>query len=98
MLNQAQVILHIRHGVCAEAAKSATDTCNILVNYKSNKYAHKKAMGTKFEHLNTLHTFGEMAIVEDHQSRGMRFKLNNCCRPATFLGFNHIMLKICITS
>jgi hypothetical protein len=43
-------------------------------------------MGTKFEHLNTLNTFGEMYVVEDHQLRGMRSKLNNCGRPAMFLG------------
>jgi molybdenum cofactor biosynthesis enzyme MoaA len=86
MLNQAQVSLHIRRGVWAEAAKTATDMRNILVNYKSNTSAHEKFMGTKFEHLNTLHTFGEMAIVEDHQSRGMHGKLNNRGRPAMFLG------------
>jgi microcystin-dependent protein len=74
MLNQAQVPLHIHHGVWAEAAKTATDMRNILVNYKSNKSTHEKFMGTKFEDLN-LHTFGEMAIVEDHQWRGMRGKL-----------------------
>jgi hypothetical protein len=36
MLNQAQVPLHICCGVWAEAAKTATDMRNILVNYKSN--------------------------------------------------------------
>jgi hypothetical protein len=43
-------------------------------------------MGTKFELLNDLHTFGEMAIVEDHQSRDMSGKLNNRGRPAMFVG------------
>jgi hypothetical protein len=86
MLNQAQVPLHICRGVWAEAAKTATDMRNILGNYKINTSAHEKFLGTKFEHLNTLHTFGEMAILEDHQSRGMRGKLNNRGRPAMFLG------------
>jgi hypothetical protein len=39
-----------------------------------------------FQHLNTPHTFSEMAIVEDHQSHGVRGKLNNHGRPAMFLG------------
>jgi molybdenum cofactor biosynthesis enzyme MoaA len=86
MLNQAQVPLHVCRGVWAEAAKTATAMSNILVNYKSNKSAHEKFMGTKFEHLNTLHTLDEMAIVEDHQSHGMRSKFNNCGRPAMFFG------------
>jgi hypothetical protein len=86
MLIQAQVPLHIRRGVWTEAVKTATDMQNILVNFISNTSAHEKFMGTKFEHLNTLHMFGEMAIVEDHQSRGMRGKLNNHGRPAMFLG------------
>jgi hypothetical protein len=87
MLNQAQVPLHIRCGVWAEAAKTATaDMRNILVNYKSNKSTHEKFMDTKFEHLNTLHKFGKMAIVEDHQLCGMCGRLNNHGRPAMFLG------------
>jgi hypothetical protein len=58
VLNQAQVPLHIHYSVWAEAVKTATDMCNILVYCKSDKAAHEKCLGTQFEHLNTLHTFG----------------------------------------
>jgi hypothetical protein len=73
MLRQA----HIRCGILADAAMTATDMCNTF---------HKKCMGTKLEHLNTSHPFGEITFVEDNQFCGISVKLNNHGRPAMVLG------------
>jgi hypothetical protein len=46
-------------------------------------------MGTKYDCINTLHTFSEMAIVEDHATCGMRAKLRDRGKPAMFVGTTH---------
>jgi hypothetical protein len=50
---------------------------------------YEKFIGHKFDRIETLHAFGEMAIVEDHPSRGMRSKLQDRGKPALFLDTTH---------
>jgi hypothetical protein len=42
-----------------------------------------------YDRIDTLHTFGEMAIIEDHPTRGMRAKLQDHGRPVMFVGTTH---------
>jgi hypothetical protein len=89
MLNEARVPMLLRRGIWAEAARTATDMRNYLVSYKSERSSYEKFMGEKYDRINTLHTFGEMAIVEDHATRGMRAKLQDRGKPAMFVGTTH---------
>jgi hypothetical protein len=66
MLNEVRVPMNLCHGLWAEAARNATDTRNYLVSYKSETSSYEKFMGVKYDCIDTLHTFGEMAIVGDH--------------------------------
>jgi hypothetical protein len=89
MLNQARLPMVLRHGVWAEAARYATDMRNYLVTAKSLMSSYEKFMGHKFDRIETLYAFGEMAIVEDNPSRGLRSKLQDRGKPALFLGTTH---------
>jgi hypothetical protein len=89
MLNEAQVPMMFCRGIWAEAAHNATDMRNYLVLYKSEKSSYEKFMGNKYDHINTLHTFGEMAIVEDHATCGIRAKLQDHGKPAMFVDTTH---------
>jgi hypothetical protein len=46
-------------------------------------------MGDKYDCINTHRTLGEMAIVEDHATCGMRAKLQDRGKPAMFVGATH---------
>jgi hypothetical protein len=46
-------------------------------------------MGVNYDQIYTLHTFGEMAVVEDHPTHGMRSKLQDCGRPVMFVSTTH---------
>jgi hypothetical protein len=50
---------------------------------------YENFMGHKFDKIDALHYFGEMAIVEDHPSRGMRSKLQDRGKPALYIGTTH---------
>jgi hypothetical protein len=71
------------------AARYATDMSNYLVTSKSPMSPYEKFMGHKFGKIDTLHSFGEMAIVEDHPSRGMHSKVQDRDKPALFIGTTH---------
>jgi predicted metal-dependent hydrolase len=71
MLNEDRVPMLLRRGLWAKAARTATDMWNYLVSYKSDKSSYEKFMGVKYDQIDTLHTFSEMAIVEDHCTCGM---------------------------
>jgi hypothetical protein len=62
---------------------------NYLVSSKSETSSYEKFTAVKYDHMDTLHTFGEMAIVKDHPTRGMRSKLQDRGRPVMFLGTTH---------
>jgi hypothetical protein len=49
----------------------------------------EKFMGHKFDRIDILHDFGEMAIMEDHPSHGMRSKLQDHGKHALFIGSTH---------
>jgi hypothetical protein len=49
----------------------------------------KNFKGAKYNHIDTLHTFDEMAIVEDHPTRSMHAKLQDRGHPAMFVGTTH---------
>jgi hypothetical protein len=79
----------IHRGIGAEAAPYATDMRNYLVTFKSPMSSYENFMGHKFDCIDTLHAFGEMAFVEDHPSRGMRSKLQDRGKPALSIGTTH---------
>jgi hypothetical protein len=89
LLNEARVPMLLRRGIWAEAARTAIDMRIYLVSYKSEKSSYENFMGEKYNRINTLHTFGEMASVEDHATRGMREKLQDRGKPAMFVGTTH---------
>jgi hypothetical protein len=78
MLNEACTPMLLCWGIWAEAARSATDMRNYLAFYKRDTSSYEKFMGAKYDRIDTLHTFGEMAIVEDHLTCGMGAKLQSC--------------------
>jgi hypothetical protein len=83
MLNEA----HTPHWcIWTEAAWTATDMHNNLFSYKSDESSFEKFMGAKYDCIGTLHTFGEMAIVEDHPTHSMHAKLQDHSRPVMFVG------------
>jgi hypothetical protein len=90
MLNEARVSMLLRRGLWAEAARTATDMRNYLVSYKSDKSSYEKFIGVKYDWIDTLHTFDDMAIVEDHPNRGMHSKLQDRGRPVMFVGTIHV--------
>jgi hypothetical protein len=89
MLNEACTPMILRRGIWAEAACTATDMRNYLVSYKSDTSSYEKFMGAKYDCIDTLHTFCEMAIIEDHPTRGIRAKLQDRGRPVMFVGTTH---------
>jgi hypothetical protein len=89
MLKQASLSMILRCCVWIEATHYATDMRKYLVTTKSPMSSYKKFMGHKFDLINTLHAFVEMAIGEDHPSHGMRSKLQDRGKPALFLGTTH---------
>jgi hypothetical protein len=89
MLNEARVPMLLRQGFWAEAACNAADMRNYIGSYKSEKPPYEKFMGDKYDCINTHRTLGEMAIVEDHATCGMRAKLQYCGKPAMFVGTTH---------
>jgi hypothetical protein len=90
MLNEARVPMLLSRGIWAEAACTAIDLRAILCHIKVKSLFYEKFMGEKkYDHINTLHTFSEMAIVEDHATRGMRGKLQDHGKPAMFVGTTH---------
>jgi hypothetical protein len=89
MLNEARVPMLLRRGLWADAARTATDMWNYLVSYTSDKSSYEKFMGVKYDPIDTLHTFGEMVIVEDHPTRGMRSKLQDHGQPVMFVSTTH---------
>jgi hypothetical protein len=62
--------VNLCRGVWAEAARYATYMRNYLVTAKSPISSSERFVGHKFDRIDTLHAFGEMAIVEDHPSHG----------------------------
>jgi hypothetical protein len=64
MLNGACVPMKLHRGLWAEVARNATDRHNYVITSKSET-SYEKFMGVKYDRIDTLHTFGEMAIIED---------------------------------
>jgi hypothetical protein len=63
MLNGAKVTKELREGVWAEAAKTATDIENMIVNPNKQVAAYNMFYGVKEPKLKILKPFGEMAMV-----------------------------------
>jgi hypothetical protein len=89
MLNEARTPMLLCQGIWAEAARTARNMRNYMVSYKSDTSSYEKFMGAKYDHIDTLHTFGEMAIAEDHPTHGMRAKLQDRGCPIMFVGTTH---------
>jgi hypothetical protein len=86
MLNAAKVPTHLHHGVWPEAAHTATELKNLLVSYSQTKSPYELFHGIPSDHVPFLKTFGEMAVVENVQTRGIRAKLADRGKPVMYLG------------
>jgi hypothetical protein len=49
MLNEARTPMLLHRGIWAEAARTATDTRNYLVSYKSDKSSYEKFMSAMYD-------------------------------------------------
>jgi hypothetical protein len=86
MLNAAGVPKHIREGVWAEAAKTATVIENLIVTESKPIAAFHQFYNIKTFNLKKMHPFGEIVVVERNSNRGMKGKLENRGRACMYLG------------
>jgi hypothetical protein len=86
MLNAAGVPENIRNGVWAEAAKTATEIENLIVTETKPVASFHRFYKIKDFKLKKFHPFGEIAVVEKNNNRGMKGKLENRGRACMYLG------------
>ena len=86
MLNAAAVPKHIREGVWAEAAKTATQIEDLIVTESKPVAAFHRFYNIKTFKLTKMHPFGEIVVVERNSNRGMKGKLENRGRACMYLG------------
>jgi hypothetical protein len=63
MLNAAKVTKELREGIWAEAAKTAGDIENMIINPNKPVAAYNMFYGIKESKFKILHPFGKMAVV-----------------------------------
>jgi hypothetical protein len=73
-------------GLWTEAARTATDLENILVSARKPIASYNAFFEKELPSLRNMRTFGEMAIVNNHAKRKIRFKLDDRGRPCLLLG------------
>jgi hypothetical protein len=86
MLNAAKVTKELRQELWAECAKTATDIENMVATPNKPKPAFNMFYGIQEPKLKIMRKFGEMAVVENHDRRKIRSKLENRGKPCVFLG------------
>jgi hypothetical protein len=86
MLNAAKLTKDLRRGVWAECAKMASDIEDMVVTTSKPVAAFNQFYGIKEPKLKIMKQFGEMAVVENHDRRKIRSKLENRGKPCMFLG------------
>ena len=77
MLNSARFTNTIRKGLWAQCADHTVIVQNILVMKHGEESASERFYGSNPSWVNNIRTFGEMAIVTDHQHKRIRGKLDN---------------------
>jgi Zinc knuckle len=77
MLNGAKVTPGLRQRIWSEAASTATEVENVLITTSKSKPSYELFYGKPYPNLDTMRTFGELAIVEDNKNRKIRAKLKN---------------------
>jgi hypothetical protein len=85
MLNAAKVPIHLRHVAWPEAARAATELKNLLVSYSQTKSSYELFHGLPSDHVPFFKTFGDMAVVENFQTCGMRVKLADHGKPVMYM-------------
>ena len=81
-MNGARLTKHLRNGLWAEAAKTATDLENVIVTRNRPKAAYNAFYGKNMPGLENIHNFGEVGIVNFGSTNNrMRPKHANRGRP-----------------
>ena len=86
ILNEAQLPSNIRQGLWAEACNYATDIENILVTPNKKQSSYEKFYGEISPVVKNVHGFGEIAIIEKHEERRIRGKLENRGKICIYVG------------
>jgi hypothetical protein len=86
LLNSARLSQELRAGLWAEAASYATEVENVLVTNIKPESSWKMFYGSNPPLVKNVRQFGEVAIVEDWATRGMRAKLDNRGKACMYLG------------
>jgi hypothetical protein len=86
LLNSACLSKELREGLWTEAANYATDIENSLVPPRKDQSSYYLFYKVDNPIIQNIRQFGEVAIVEDWQSCGMRAKLDNCGKACLYLG------------
>ena len=86
LLNSAQLSQELREGVWAECAKYSTDIENMIVKPNKTVSSWEMFYGRQPPMFSVIRQFGEVAIVEEWQKRGMRGKLDDRGRPCIYVG------------
>ena len=86
LLNTAQLPEFLRKKLWAEACNFATDMENLLITPPLSKSPYELFYGHPSPATQNLHQFGEVAVVERHEIREIRGKLENRGKPGLYLG------------
>jgi hypothetical protein len=87
VLNSARLTTGLRKGLWAQCANHAVQIQNILIMKHGEDSASERFYGRNPSWINNMRTFGEMAIVTDHQHKKMRGKLDDRGYPCIFIGY-----------
>ncbi len=81
----------IRVGTWTECANTACDIENLIVSNNKPVSSYRSFYEKDPKYITSMRTFGEMAIVTNHENKKMRSKLADRGKPAMFLGYatNH---------
>jgi hypothetical protein len=75
MLNAAKVPKHVRIGLWAQCAKTASQLENTIVSNENEKSPAEQSHGANPKWSTNLKTFGEIAILNDDEHQNIRKKL-----------------------
>jgi hypothetical protein len=91
MYDFANVEESIRVGTWTECANTACDIENLIVSNNKPVSSYRSFYEEDPKYIKQMRTFGEMAIVTNHENKKMRTKLADRRKPAMFLGYaaNH---------
>jgi hypothetical protein len=86
MLNTEKLTKDLCQGVWEECATMASDIEDMVVTLNKPVAAFNQFYGIKEPKLSIMKPFGEMAVVENHDRRKIRSKLENRGKTCMFLG------------